>query len=133
MFRSSYMLHAGLQESASRGFGGCHRTLVFVGLLYSPFGFGTIGQLEEWLGRAYLDGFHRHYLYTEITQRYWMLVPHTAATILSSESFHGFNLFYAGCLWGKLVFLFGVLRGLKVRTLYAFLITMLYLRWQTPG
>ena len=100
--------------------------LVFVGLLYLPFGFGTIGQLEEWLGRAYLDGFHRHYLYTEITQRYWALVPHTAATILSSESFHGFNLFYAGCLWGKLVFLFGILRGLKVRTLYAFLITVLY-------
>ena len=33
--------------------------LLFVGMLYLPFGFDTIGHWEEWFGRAYLEGFYR--------------------------------------------------------------------------
>ena len=100
--------------------------LLFVGMLYLPFGFDTIGHWEEWFGRAYLEGFYRQRLYTEISQRYWIVAPHTAAALVSWETFHGFNLLYAGCLWGKLILLYGVLRQFNVNSLYAFLITTLF-------
>ncbi len=100
--------------------------LLFVGMLYLPFGFDTIGHWEEWFGRAYLDGFYRQRLYTEMAQRYWLLVPHSIATSVSGETFHGYNLVYAGILWGKLILLYGVLRQFNVNSLYAFLITTLF-------
>ena len=75
--------------------------LLFVGMLYLPFGFDTIGHWEEWFGRAYLEGFYRQRLYTEISQRYWLLVPHSIATSVSGETFHGYNLVYAGMSLGE--------------------------------
>ena len=100
--------------------------LLFVGMLYLPFGFDTIGHWEEWFGRAYLEGFYRQRLYTELSQRYWFLVPHPIATSVSGETFHGYNLVYAGILWGKLALFYGILRQLNVRLLYSFLITVLF-------
>ena len=100
--------------------------LIFVGLLYLPFGFGTIGHWEEWFGRSYLEGFEWRRVYTELSHRYWYLVPHLTATFLSSETFHGFNAVFASILWGKLVLFYGILRQLNVRYLHAFMITVLF-------
>ena len=100
--------------------------LVFVLLLYAPFGFATIGHWEEWHSRVFLEGTSWRHWDNEFTSRFWILVPHALAYAISSETFHGFNLVYALILWGRMVLLYGILRQLSVRSLFAFLITMLF-------
>lgn len=99
---------------------------VFIGLLYLPFGFDTIGHWEEWFGRAFFEGMERSRWMTELTQRYWMMLSHATAYLVDSESFFGFNALYALYLWGKLVLFYSILRHLGVWRLYAFLITILF-------
>ena len=102
--------------------------LIFISLLYLPFGFQTIGHWEEWHGRAYLEGarWAQASYASELSGRYWAFVPHTLAYLISADSFHGFNLLYALFLWGRLAMFYGILRQLNVRHLYAFLITLLF-------
>ena len=100
--------------------------LLFVVLLYLPFGFDTIGHWEEWFGRGFFEGLYRQRLHTELSQRYWFLSPFGIGFLLNSESFSGYNMLFALFLWGKLAVFYGTMRCLGVRKLYAFLITMLF-------
>ncbi|MDE2821419.1 MAG: hypothetical protein OXI40_16935 [Chloroflexota bacterium] len=100
--------------------------LLFIGLLYLPFGFDAIGQWEEWYGRGFYEGLYRRRLYTEMSQRFAFLWPYGMGFLLSSESFTGYNLLYALFLWGKLVFFYGIMRRIGVRQLCAYLTTMLF-------
>ncbi|MDE2857806.1 MAG: hypothetical protein OXN94_08145 [Chloroflexota bacterium] len=100
--------------------------LLFIGLLYLPFGFDTIGQWEEWFGRGFYEGLYRRRLHTELSQRFLFLWPYAMGFLLSSESFTGYNLLHALFLWGKLVFFYGIMRCIGVRQLFAYLITMLF-------
>ena len=90
--------------------------LIFISLLYLPFGFQTIGHWEEWHGRAYIEGarWAQASYASELSGRFWLFVPHTLAYLISADSFHGFNLLYALFLWGRLVMLYGILRQLSV-------------------
>ena len=100
--------------------------LLFIGLLYLPFGFETIGQWEEWFARGFLEGVYRQRLYTELTQRFSFLWPSAMGFLLNSESFSGHNMLYALFLWGKLAIFYGIMRCFGVRQLFAYLITMLF-------
>ena len=109
--------------------------LLFVFLLYLPFGFESIGHREEWIIHFHLDDlsplgklsaeslrFSR-----ETLIRFWALIPHTLAYLISSESFVGYHLVNFLMFCGKLVLLYGILRQLKLPRLYAFLATMLFM------
>ncbi len=100
--------------------------LIFILLLYGPHGFATIGHWEEWHSRVYLEGLPWRLWDNELTSRFSSLVPHALAHLISSESFYGFNWEYALFLWGRMVLFYGILRQLSVRSLFAFLITMLF-------
>ena len=102
--------------------------LLVILLLYLPFGFESIGHREEWFIHAYLEGRPSQFtLERELASRFWGIVPHTLAYIISSESFFGYHLVNFLMLWGKLVLLYGILRQLKITSLYAFLITMQFM------
>ena len=66
--------------------------LLFVVLLYLPFGFDTIGHWEEWCRSRFFEGLYRQRLHTELSQRYWFLSPFGIGFILNSESFSGYNM-----------------------------------------
>ncbi len=100
--------------------------LLFIGLLYLPFGFDTIGQWEEWFNRGFFEGASRQRLYTESSQRFSFLWPNAIGFLLNSEAFSGHNMLYALFLWGKLAVFYGIMRCFGVRQLFAFLITMLF-------
>ena len=102
--------------------------LLFVFLLYLPFGFESIGHWEEWINFAYLDGKPDSWkIERELSIRFWVLIPHTLAYLISSESFVGYHLVNFLMFWGKLVLLYGILRQFRISRLYAFLITMLFM------
>ncbi len=100
--------------------------LLFILLLYLPFGFESIGHWEEWGVHAYLEG-RPSKLERELVARFWGIIPHTLAYIISSESFLGYHLVNFAMFWGKMVLLYGILRQLKLPCLYAFLATMLFM------
>ena len=100
--------------------------MLFIGLLYLPFGFDSIGQWEEWFNRGFFEGLYRRRLFTELSQRFSFLWPHGMGFILSPGSFTGHNMLYALLLWGKLAFFYGIIRCFSVRQLFAYLITMLF-------
>ena len=100
--------------------------LLFIGLLYLPFGFDTIGQWEEWFNRAFYEGIYRLRLFTELSQRFSFLWPYATGFLLNSESFSSYNMLYALLLWGKLAIFYGIMRCFGVRQLFAYLITMLF-------
>ena len=104
--------------------------LLFIFLLYLPFGFESIGHYETWMIHDYLEGSPSR-IEGELVIRFWVLVPHTLAYIISSESFLGYHLVNFLMLWGKLVLLYGILRQFRIPRLYAFLITMLFMVY--PG
>ena len=101
--------------------------LLFVLFLYLPFGFDSIGHWETWNVNAWLDGSSVWFLESELTSRFWIIVPHTLAHLISSESFVGYHLLNFLMFWGKLVLLYGILRQLRVERLYAYLITILFM------
>ena len=101
--------------------------LLFVFLLYLPFGFESIGHWEEWVVHAYLDGKPAWKIEKELFIRFWAMAPHTLAYLIDSESFLGYHLVNFLMFWGKLVLLYGILRQLKLPRLYAFLTTMLFM------
>ena len=102
--------------------------LLFIFLLYLPFGFESIGHKEEWVIHAYLEGKPTtSWLERELPSRFWGIVPHTLAYLINSESFVGYHLVNFLMFWGKLVLLYGILRQLKMPRLYAFLTTMLFM------
>ncbi len=110
-------------------------SLLFILLLYLPFGFESIGHREEWIVHFHLDDMSPSWklsaeslrLSKETLIRFWVLIPHTLAYLISSESFVGYHLVNFLMFWGRLVLLYGILRQLKIAPLYAFLMTMLFM------
>ena len=101
--------------------------LLFIFLLYLPFGFESIAHYEGWVYRAYLEDHRSSGTETELLLRFWVMVPHALAYIIDSESFFGYHLVNFLMFWGKLVLLYGILRQLKIASLYAFLMTILFM------
>ena len=101
--------------------------MLFVVVLYLPFGFGTLAQWDVWTFRAYLENMPWPRMETELTLRPLVLAPSIVAAAISSESFVGLNTVHALLLWVRPVMLYGILRQLNIRHLYAFLVTMLFL------
>lgn len=99
---------------------------LFIGLLYLPFGLDTIGHWEEWINLSFLEGLEHSRVQTEISQRYWIVSSFSAAYLINSESFSGFNAFFALLLWGKLALFYSILRHYGFRSWQAFLITSLF-------
>ena len=101
--------------------------MLFVVLLYLPFGFATVAQWDGWTIRAYLENMPWSQLHTELTARPLLFAPSIIANSISTESFIGFNVVYALLLCARSVILFGIFRQFNVRHLYAFLVTMLFI------
>ena len=101
--------------------------LLFLFLLYLPFGFNSVGHWESWGYRAYLEGQHSWNVEFELTTRFWVMTPHLLASIISPDSFAGFHLVHLLILWAKLTLLFGILRALGFTRLHAFLTTILFM------
>lgn len=101
--------------------------LLFIVLLYLPFGLTSVGHWEEWIINAYLEGNPADIISSEMVSRFWVIVPHTLAYIISSESFVGYHLVNFLMFWGKLVLLYGIFSHLNVSRFYAFLVTMLFM------
>ncbi len=99
---------------------------LFIGLLYLPFGLDTIGHWEEWTNFSYLEGLEHPRLPTELSQRWWIISPNAAAYLIDSETFLGYNAFFALMLWGKLALFYGILRHYRLRSWQAYLLTLLF-------
>ena len=113
------------RECADLAVGGAF--LLFVLLLYLPFGFDSIGHWESWGYRAYLEGQHSWNVEYELNTRFWVMAPHLLASMIAPDSFVGFHLVHLLILWGKLALLYGILRKLNFTHLQAFLTTMLFM------
>ena len=100
--------------------------LLIVLLLYLPFGFATIAQWDEWTFRAYLENLPWPRLDAEMSTRFFLLVTSLLSFTINTESFVGFNLVHALSFWASIVILYGILRELHVRRLYALLISILF-------
>lgn len=100
-----------------------------VALLYLPFGFGTVGQWDTWTFRAYLENMPWPQLEREMNSRPFISTAFTIAVLFDSESFVGSNVVYALLLWAKTGLLYGILRKMNVRRIYAFLVVMLFLAY----
>ncbi|MCY4018701.1 MAG: hypothetical protein OXG39_04780 [Chloroflexi bacterium] len=119
-------LWQGLRHRRSADFVVVSSFLLFIGLLYLPFGFDTIGHWEEWFNHGFFEGEFRPRRISELVQRFSFLWPSAIGNLLNSESFSGHNTLYALFLWGKLAIFYGIMRCCGVRRLYAYLITMLF-------
>ena len=100
--------------------------LAFVMLLFFSAGFDGIGQWETWPFQAYLEG-RPSKTGTELVSRFWLLVPNALAMRINHGSFAGYHIVNLLMFWGKIVFLYGIFRKLKVAPHFAFLTTILCL------
>lgn len=104
--------------------GGCFfAVLVF----YLPFGFDSSGHWEEWIIHGYLEGGTLSFYVTEAVSRPFVMIPHTLAYLISSESFVGYHLVNFLQYAGRMALLYVILRQLGVAPLYAFLTAILFL------
>ena len=101
--------------------------VLFVLLLYLPVGFDSAGQWEEWLIHGYSEGGTPSFYRTESVSRIFVMVPHSLAYLITSESFVGYHLVHFLMHAGKMIVLYGILRQLGVSPLYAFLTTVLFM------
>ena len=99
----------------------------FALLLYSPFGFDSIGHWEEWHVFAYYEGSPFSVFAAENASRFFSTLPHALAYLISSESFVGYHLVHFALFIGKMVLFYGILRQLRVMPLYAFLTAVLFM------
>ena len=103
--------------------GGCAFVVL---LLYLPFGFDSIAQLESWFVPLHFEGGSTSF-HPESFGRFLLRVPYALAIIIDSESFVGFHLVHYALLTAKMALLYAILRQLNVRTLYAFLTAVLFM------
>ncbi|MDE2952379.1 MAG: hypothetical protein OXT68_16645 [Chloroflexota bacterium] len=98
----------------------------FILLLYLPYGFDSIGQYEEWVKRAFLEG-RPSRISREVLGRFFLLYGDSLAESLDSNSFVGFHLLHLLMFCGKLTFFYGILRRLRVDKLSAFVTTIVFM------
>lgn len=96
----------------------------FIFLLYLPFGFDSIGQSEEWVKRAFLEG-RPSRMSRELLMRFFVLYADPLAETLDTHSFAGFHLLNFLMFCGKLTLFYVILRRLRVDRLSAFITTVL--------
>ena len=119
-------LRRGIRVKARTDFVAIAGFFVFLLFLYLPFGFESIGHWEEWVVNAYFEG-RPSRLSFELVSRFWVIVPHALAYLISSDSFVGYHVLNLLMFWGKLALLYGILRHLRFVSLYAFLTTVLFM------
>ncbi len=100
--------------------------LLFILLLYLPFGFDSVGHWERWVWRAFLES-DQSVISLELVSRSWSIVPEFLATLIDPESFAGYHLVNFFLHWGKLSLLYGILRKLNGTSLFAFLTSLLFM------
>ena len=74
-------LRRGIRAKARTDFVAIAGFLVFLLLLYLPFGFESIGHWEEWVVNAYFEG-RASKLSVELVSRFWEIVPHALAYLI---------------------------------------------------
>ena len=79
-------IRQGLKYRRTQEFVAIAGFFVFLLLLYLPFGFDSVGQAEEWIFQAYLEG-RPSAVSGELASRFWLLVPHALANIIGVEMF----------------------------------------------
>ena len=99
---------------------------VVVSMLYLPYGFDSIPQLETWYAYAYFDG-QTHISHPESYGRWWYRLPHALAYLIDSESFVSFHLLRAATFISKTALVYSIMRKLNARSLYAFLVAILFM------
>lgn len=99
--------------------------MVFI--LYLPFGFDSSGHWEEWIVHGYTEGGTLSFYATEAVSRPFVMVPHTLAYLISSESFIGYHLVNFMQYAGRMALLYIILRQLGASPLYAFLAAILFM------
>lgn len=100
--------------------------IVFILLLYLPYGFDSIGQKEEWINRAFLEG-RPSRMSREVLTRFFGHFAYPLAEALDSNSFVGFHLLNFLMFCGKLALFYVFLRRLRVDTLSAFVTTIVFM------
>ena len=93
-------------------------------MLYLPFGFDSAGHWEEWALWDYAEsssaGFRK-----EFPTRFLLMLPISPAILTDIDSFIGLHLVQFALLTLQPTLVFGILRKLNLRVLYAFLIAAL--------
>ena len=121
-------LRDGLKKRSWEDFAAIGAFFVFVLVLYLPFGFDSIGHWEEWVFRHYLEDSQRP-ASSELVSRFWILVPNVLANVLSPGSFSGYHFVNLFMFWSKLALFYGILRRLRVKSIFAFLCTMVFMAY----
>ena len=98
----------------------------FVLLLYLPFGFNSIAQLESWYATAYFDNIVRH-PFPETFGRFFIRGARSFALLLDSQSFAGHHFVHYLLHAGQTALFYLILRKLGARALYAFLTAALFM------
>ena len=92
-----------------------------------PFGFDSSGHWEEWIVHGYTEGGTLSFYATEAVSRPFLMVPHTLAYMISSETFIGYHVVNFLQYAGRMALLYIILRQLGVSPLYAFLTAILFM------
>ena len=121
-------LSEGLKKRSWADFAAIGAFFVFVLVLYLPFGFDSIGHWEEWVFRHFLEDSQRQ-ASSELVSRFWILVPNVLANVLSPGSFSGYHFVNLFMFWSKLALFYGILRRLRVKSIFAFLCTMVFMAY----
>ena len=103
--------------------------LFFVLMLYLPFGFSSAGHWEEWIIRGYFESGTPSFYRTEAVSRFFVMIPHAIAHLLSPDSFVGYHLVNLLMYSGSMILLYGILRHFGMSPLYAFLTSILYMAY----
>ncbi len=119
-------LKSGLKNDSREDFIAIGTFLLFMLLLYLPFGFDSVGHWERWGWKAFLES-DQPIISSELVSRSWSIIPEFLATLIDPESFAGYHLVNFFLHWGKLALLYGILRKLNMIPLFAFLTALLFM------
>ena len=98
-------------------------------ILYLPFGFDSIGQMEEWIAKSFFEHRANRIFAPEYPARPFSEMPRILATLIDSESFVGYHIVLCAIIAFQAMLAFGILRKLGARRLYAFLIAALMIAY----
>ena len=118
-------LRHGIRTGATADFVAIVAFLLFLLMLYLPFGFEYIDLWENWVFQAYLEG-RPSRASSELVSRFWLLVPISLSRVISPDSFMGFHIVHALTFFGKMALLYGLLRHLRIPPYIGFLCTVLF-------
>ena len=96
----------------------------FILMIYLPFGFDNAGQWEEWVIWSYFESNSTSFG-SEFPQRFLLMLPHALAYLIDNNSFIALHVLQFMVLTLQPMLVFGILKKLGLRDLYAFLIATL--------